>query len=256
MREEIVDVFFRKTMVEPWVKHLYGSIIEEAIFLANENNKKVMSHPKKVVDEIKSGTYIVFNNGETNEDIITGYISDEKPKNRISLSLTIDELKKTASENIQKDRIHKDNVFMVDNGKPEMLFITTLIESSFEKNNLYNHPVFTGKNNTATFILSTFVDEFIIEHPTVIIKEENSNKYGIAPSNIYFMSDADSGEILSVWSTQYGMILEFKNGMTIQDLVSENKLQELIDDSVYKINNYIKNNIPFKATEDGNKILH
>jgi hypothetical protein len=258
MRKEIIDAFFNKTNVEPWVHHLYNSLIEDAVFSANNSKKARKAPPKSVVENIQFGTYIVFNNGDddNHKDIVIAHVSDEKPQNRVSASIAIEDLKKSIPDEINKEKINKDTIFMVDKQESKMSFIATFIESSLEKANLYNRPVYIGKKETATFVLSTFIDEFIIEHPMSIIKEANSDKYGIAHSDIYFISDADSGEVISIWSTAYGMIIELKEGDTLENIIYNDSLTSIINESIHKINTNFNNGLPIQPTENGNEILH
>lgn len=258
MRKEIIDAFFNKTNVEPWVHHLYNSLIEDAVFSANKSEKIRKAPPKSVVDNIQFGTYIVFNNGEDNnhKDIVIAHVSDDKPKNRVSASIAVEDLKKNVPEEINTSKINKDTIFMIDKQRSEMSFIATFLESSLEKAGLYKNPVYVGKKETATFVLSTFIDEFIIEHPMSIIKESNSDKYGIAHSDIYFISDADSGEVISIWSTAYGMIVELEDGVTLESLIQNDDITNIVNESIYKIHTNFNNGVPIQPTENGNKILH
>lgn len=258
MRKEVIDAFFNKTNIEPWVHHLYNSLIEDAVFSANNSKKERKAPPKLVVDNIQFGTYIIFNNGDDNnhKDIVIAHVSEDKPANRVSASIAIEDLKNNIPEEINKNKINKDTLFMVDKQSSEMSFIATFLESSIEKANLYKRPVYVGKKETATFVLSTFVDEFIIEHPMSIIKDPKSDKYGIAHSDIYFISDADSGKVISIWSTSYGMIVELQDDSTLESIIHNDDLKDIVNESVYKIHTNFNNGLPIQPTENGNKILH
>lgn len=258
MRKEVIENFFNKTNISSYVNELYNTVLADAIVDAN-NGKDAMDAPTDdVVNNMEQGTYIVFNNNDEKEeeDILLAELSNSFPRNRVDAAKLIDKAKKEVSSDINIKNISKDNIYIIENDKKEMLFITTLIEKTIRQNNLYERDTFVGNEGVSTFFLSTFVEEFHICHPISVMKNEEVGRYGIAPSDIYFMTDADSGYIISIWSTTYGMIAKFDGDITLEDFVYHDDLITFIDSIINNIKNSQNESVETKATDNGNKIQH
>jgi hypothetical protein len=273
MRKEIIDKLFNKATVDPHVLHLCSFLIKDVIIAIKENkNEKTNGNISDLFSEhLKYGTYLVFRNEIKNQEhILISHVSEEILRNRVSASIMLDNVIEDVSEHISTKEINKDSIFMINDLRPEISFATSLLETSLDRYNLYNKDksFFVGKKGITTFLLSMFIDEYIVEMPLSIIGKKIKNNempnydyimgeyfYGIAYSDAYFISDADSGNMLSIYSAKYGIITELKNGDTIKKLISEDKLPTMIDDLIHNVIKS-KNNTSLQSTENGNKILH